>query len=340
VLERIGPYTLSNPVGRGGLGIVYRALDTRTGAVVALKLLHRPDEDAVSAKRMAREFRALRGLQHPNVVRVLDAGTFDGLPFLVMELVEGLPLRSWLDATYDEPREALLQAAERPAPAEASVDEPATVSGDVESDPPWGADAEPDSVPSHLRVRPGHAVDGRVEALPAPVRAGLNRPARVRKLRSAMLQLAEALAFVHGHGLVHRDLKPSNVIVADGGVVKLLDFGLVKSSDGSGTTAAGRMVGTFRYMSPEQARGEEVDARSDLFSLGGVLYEMMCGRPAFADRQTAALLGAIVNKDPPAPEELNPEVDRGLAAIAKRLLRKDPGARFASAGSVAAALRA
>lgn len=350
MLKRVGPYTLIRLVGRGGLGVVYHAVDTRSGTSVALKLLNRPAEDTVAARRLGREFRALRDLEHRNIVRVLDAGAHEEIPYLVMEFVDGLPLRSWLDASYDDPDWA-------PRPPPAPRDESVSVSlpgapsepppvpaagGSIshsDSMPGWSAGDEPDSVPGHLRVRPEQGAAPVPELLPVAVRAGLNRPLRIGKLRDVIAQLADGLAFIHARGLVHRDLKPSNILVADGGCAKLVDFGLVKVSGSGSTTATGHVVGTYRYMSPEQARSGQVDGRSDLYGLGSVLYEMLCGHPPFMQQQTAALLGAIVHQLPPPPQLLNPEVDPGLARIAVRLLLKNPDDRFQSAEEVARRLR-
>ncbi len=347
MLTRVGPYRITRVVGRGGLGIVYHAVDARTGTEVALKLLNRPAEDPTAARRLAREFRALSGLEHRNIVRVLDAGAFDEVPYLVMEFVDGLSLRSWLDATYDDP-----DWAPRPPPAPEESTSISRSDGYVPPDeersassandePPWASEDEPDSVPSHLRIRPAAGPATVIDPLPKDARDALNRPRRLGKLRDVAAQLADGLAFIHARGLVHRDLKPSNILVATGGCAKLVDFGLVKVARSNGhTTATGHVVGTYRYMSPEQARSAQVDGRSDLYALGGVLFEMLCGRPPFAQTQTAALLEAIVHDPPPAPARLNPEVDQALAGIALELLQKSPAERIQSADEVARRLRA
>jgi serine/threonine protein kinase len=345
VLRRIGPYRIARLVGRGGLGVVYYALDERTTKPVALKLLNRPSEDSTAARRLAREFHALREIDHRNIVRVLDAGVHEDVPFLVMEYVDGLALRSWLDASFDD---AEYSPRPPPAPRDESVsisqsNLPRDSSDSLDSAPAWlFGDGEPDSIPgvhpARLSSQPPEAA--RV-ALGPELLARLNRPARLLRLRDITAQLADGLAFIHARGLVHRDLKPSNILVAEGGCAKLVDFGLVKVRSREGnTTATGHVVGTWRYMSPEQARGEPVDGRSDLYALGSVLFEMLCGQPPFAHTQTAALLQAIVHRAPPTPESLNPEADPLLSKIAMRLLRKDPEDRFQTAEEVARRLRA
>lgn len=336
----MGPYRLGRCVGRGGLGVVYHAVDERSGRVVAVKVLTQPAADTVAARRLAREFRALSEIEHRNIVRVLDAGVHEDYPFLVMEFVDGLSLRAYLDVSHrDDPDYA-------PHPPPAPRDESISVTGG------WGDEAvggswlldndEPDSAPPHRRpLASGDGSAPPITVLAPAARVELNNPGRVLRLRDVMAQLCDGLAFIHARGLVHRDLKPSNILVEEGGCAKLVDFGLVKLRSSTGdTTAAGHLVGTYRYMAPEQARGEAVDGRSDLFALGGVLYEMLAGHPPFSQQQPAELLQAIVHHPSPTIEASNPEADPALSAIAMRLLSKDPDGRFQTAEEVARRLRA
>ena len=173
----------------------------------------------------------------------------------------------------------------------------------------------------------------------------------LREVLGYARQIADALAKAHAAGIVHRDLKPSNVMVDETGTVRILDFGLARLGPPVGTvdfgspsasptaeatgTADGRIVGTLAYMSPEQAEGKKADARSDVFSFGAVLYEMVTGRMAFRRDSAAATLAAVLEREPPPPRELVPGLPPGLEKLIQRCLRKDPAKRFQSMGDVA-----
>ncbi|HEY6005840.1 MAG TPA: serine/threonine-protein kinase [Anaeromyxobacter sp.] len=344
--RRVGPYELLSVIGRGGIGTVYRARHEQSRLVAAVKVLGpAPAVDATAARRLAREYEVLRALDHPNVVRVYDAGVHEGYSFLAMELVVGLDLRRYLSPVIDEGTladpslEALLDPSseEDRAPAEpgpeairalaAMMDEPET---------------EPQGYP---RAQPGVVDAPRVTPRPAPspeIREALNRPARITRLRTALAQVCSALAYVHARGIVHRDIKPTNIMVDDQRVARLMDFGLVKTAAESEDvlTHSGRVVGTYRYMSPEQAQGLPVNARSDLYSLGVILYELLAGVPPFASSEPVGLWREILTARPPPIATINPGVDPGLARLAGALLEKDPARRPASAKDVLAELRA
>ncbi|MBM4777648.1 MAG: protein kinase [Archangiaceae bacterium] len=167
----------------------------------------------------------------------------------------------------------------------------------------------------------------------------LNRQERVGRLKDAMLQLTEALAYIHGHGLIHRDLKPTNVMVDEDRTVRLMDFGLAKYlADDSAVTADGRLVGTFRYMAPEQVLGEQLDARTDLYGLGVILYELLSGRPPFEAKTPYELWQKVLETEPVSLTTMNPRVDRTLARVAMKLIRKEPDDRFQTAEEVYEAL--
>ena len=280
----IGPYEILAELGRGGMGQVYRARDTRLDRDVAVKVL--PESFASDPDRRARferEAKAVAALTHPNIVSLFDTGTATldaGSPvhFVVMELLDGETLRDRL-----------------------------TSAG----------------------------------ALP------------VRKAVETGIQIARGLAAAHDKQLVHRDLKPENVFLTRDGQVKVLDFGIAKgftreSTDAASVatvtamagTDAGSVIGTAGYMAPEQVRGHAVDARTDLFALGAVLYEMLCGRRAFAGETAAETMTAILREDPPELQTLRTDAPPALDRILRHCLEKNSCERFQTARDVAFALEA
>jgi serine/threonine protein kinase/sugar lactone lactonase YvrE len=270
--RQFGTYTIVELLGVGGMGEVYRARDRQLDRDVAIKMLpplFTNDSDRLA--RFEREAKILAALNHPQIGAIYGLERVDGVPALVLELVEGPTLAERLSQGALDIKDALLIA----------------------------------------------------------------------------MQIADALEAAHRQGIIHRDLKPANIKVTAADLVKLLDFGLAKgaghdeSSKASNastvpvtTSRTGAILGTAAYMSPEQARGEPVDARSDLFSLGAVLYEMVTGRPAFSGDTASAILRAILNDTPPSPRAINPRVPAALEDIVMRLLAKDPGARHPQASAV------
>jgi serine/threonine protein kinase len=337
---------------------VYRARDRRTGRLAAVKLLGPPPAaDPGAARRLAREFEALHRLDHPNVVRVLEAGVSDGWSFLAMELVEGLDLRSYLSPAFEPPSplaeaDAVRLDAAAPESLSTFSEEPDTESllAPLEQGPSAiRAFAALQDEPDTVEVPPPEPLPAPALAIePAPpprppgegVLALLNAAPRVARLRDALQQVCEGLAYVHGAGLVHRDLKPSNVMVDGRRRVRIMDFGLVKlEHEAASVTLHGKIVGTYRYMAPEQARGFLVDARADLYSLGVILFELLCGRPPFVAGPPGDLWREICERPAPEVAAMNPGADPRLAGIAERLLRKDPAERYQSARAVLEALR-
>ena len=319
-----GPFRLQKQVGRGGLGAVYRAVDTRTGATVALKMLP-PGSDPSATRRLDREFDALRHLHHPNIVRVLDLGEEEGVPWLSMEYVDGMVLREWLTV----------------------VMEPQPLEPGAENDAPEGVDLdvlfeEPDSgaLLAVARARRLKLETGIEATLTEEEQVEQNNPERLVALCEALAQVADGLSFIHSRGLLHRDVKPSNILVTPSRKAILVDFGLAKRVWDDQITDHGRVVGTYRYMSPEQARGEVLDRRSDLYALGATLYELLAGRPPFTQGNQLALLEAIVRADPPEVSRINPGAPEALAGLARRLLAKQPGDRPEHASEVSVLLRA
>ena len=230
-------YKIEDRLGQGGMGVVYRATDTRLGRVVAIKVIT-PDAagDRDRRDRFLREARAAFALNHPNIVTIHEVDHANGIDFLVMELVAGRPLNEMI------PRTGLL----------------------------------------------------------------------VERALSLGEQIADALAVAHASGIVHRDVKPANIVISDSGQAKMLDFGLAKvlapadpaadTMTGAPGTQLGVVVGTIAYMSPEQAQGRPISDRSDIFSFGAVLYEMLAGRRPFGD----ATVASIDVRDNPSPRAARP----------------------------------
>ena len=259
----IGHYEVLQPVGDGGMGVVYKARDTRLGRTVALKFLKpRADTDQSAAERFRLEARAAGALEHPNICTIHDIGeTDDGRLYLAMPL-------------YD-----------------------------------------------------GETLERRIARGPLPVEEAIDIAA----------QMLRGLAKAHARGIIHRDIKPANVFITSDSVVKLLDFGIAKLADVSLTGPASRPLGTVAYMSPEQAQGKTVDHRTDLWSLGAVLYEMLSKRRPYP-RGVPEAAGEGRTPVPPSLIAQRPEVTPALEAVVVKALERSPTDRFASAEEFARAL--
>ena len=259
----IGHYRVVERIGGGGMGVIYKALDTRLGRTVALKFLKpRLDADDSAAERFRQEARAAGALEHPNICTIYDIGeTEDGRLFLAMPLYDGETLEQ--------------------------------------------------------RIKRG--------------------PLAIADATDVAVQMLRGLAKAHGRGIIHRDIKPANVFITMDGVVKLLDFGIAKLADVSLTGPASRPLGTVAYMSPEQAHGTPVDHRTDLWSSGAVLYEMLSGRRPYP----RGVPGATAEARASAPASLvgqRPDVTPGLERVVMKAIERFPGDRFSSADAFVQAL--
>ncbi len=306
LVRRFGDYELIEELGRGGMGVVYRAFDEKRGEVVALKTVRRADSAAIL--RFKQEFRALTDVSHPNLVTLYELTALGDAWFFTMELVEGVDFLTFVRSGADRPHSEKVEDGGQSVPSSSAAGIPTTeVLGEGESAAPERVEADPVAQP---RQRFG------------PSAVALTR------LRAALRQLAEGVAVLHHAGKLHRDLKPSNVLVTRQGRVVILDFGLATELDPSGLhhSPLPYVRGTVSYMAPEQAAGRPVSPASDWYSVGSILYKALTGRAPFLGRP----LEVLINKqrfEPPAPRELAPGVPDDLNALCVDLLRREPESR-------------
>ena len=268
ILTKAGRYELREELGRGAMGVVYRAHDPVIGRDVAVKTMHLSEAGTGMSReeligRFQTEARAAGLLTHPNIVVVFDAGEEEGIFYITMELVEGRSLQAMLDAQ---------------------------------------------------------------QVFPLP---------RIVKL---MEQVCSALDFAHQRNVVHRDIKPANLMLTADDTVKITDFGTAKILQ-FGTAQTSHVMGTPSYMSPEQVKGKPVDGRSDIFSLGVILYELMTGEKPFPGQNITTVIYKIINEEPISPRSLDSTIHPGLSAVITHALAKDPSARFQNCQELLDALK-
>ena len=315
----LGPYEILELAGAGGMGEVYKARDTRLDRTVAIKVLPAHASGISDLKqRFEREAQTIGSLKHPNICMLHDIGSEAGVEFIVMEYLQGETLA-----------DRIARERGRKSGATAAGATPASGSSGAKS--------------------ASQTAGSQTEA------AG--RPLKLDEALGIAIQIADALDQAHQHGVIHRDLKPANVMLlaSSGGSgsaaqVKLLDFGLAKLTKPadsiesqetvhSDLTGPGMVLGTVRYMAPEQVEGRAVDARTDIFAFGAVLYEMLTGRKAFDGKTQASLIAAIMNVEPTPVSALAPIAPRALDRLVLRCLAKDPDDRWQTAHDLLLQLR-
>jgi serine/threonine-protein kinase len=264
---QLGRYVIESEIGRGAMGVVFKATDSvlqRTVAVKTVNMALEKDHADKYEARFYQEARAAGGLNHPNIVTVYDAGKAGDVVYMAMEYIQGVELRTLF------------------------------------------VEGQPMGVPQALSIA---------------------------------AQVAEGLGYAHQQGVVHRDIKPANIMVVAEGPVKITDFGIARMRASADLTQTGVMLGSPKYMSPEQVIGKRADHRSDIFSLGVILYEMLTGAAPFSGENVTALMYQIVNFAPPAPSTVNAQVPEMLDFVVAKMLAKPLEERYQDAREAARDLR-
>ncbi len=299
---RLGDFQILREVGRGAMGVVYEAEQVSLARRVALKIL--PFGSAIDPRRVRRfqiEAQAAAHLHHPHIVPIFVVGADRGTNYYAMRFIQGRTLADLIRGMRDA---SLAGGGPSAADLDSTVDAAAT--------------------PAPISVAP------------RDLRSNVGR-AYFRAIARLGLQAAEALDHAHGLGVIHRDIKPANLMVDDHGELWVTDFGLAKFEQATGPTRSGDLLGTFRYMSPEQARAGcgIVDQRTDVYSLGATLYELATLRPAFDGLDRQELLRKLTLDEPSAPRRLEPALPRDLETIILKAMAKEPSGRYATARELA-----
>ncbi len=340
---RLGDYLVLRPIGSGGMGVVYEAIQESLGRHVALKMLpsHLGPEPG-RLERFRREARAAAQLHHGHIVPVFGIGEFGGLHYYTMQYIRGHGLDTVL-LEVKRLRRDLLHPGREIASRDRAVTRgraPASRAGRLPANR-WDAHEAPDS------GEPSPPRDAGSPPVPAMtpdgswVRSDLSdQPESQYHLSVARIgvDVAGALDYAHQQGVLHRDIKPSNLMVDDRGHVWVTDFGLAKARDSDELTGTGDIVGTLRYMAPERFNGWS-DPRSDVYALGATLYEMLTLYPAFGVSDRAELIRRILHGSPPRPRQLDRRIPVDLETIVLKAMAREPGERYATAGQLADDLR-
>lgn len=305
--KRLGEFEVVRELGRGGMGVVYEAVQSSLARRVALKVLSSGLGLAPKAvDRFRREAAAAAKLHHSNIVPVYSTGEQDGTHFYSMELIDGPSL----DAIVRQLREKVIAANNSAVPLDLTATH---------------AYCPPDPLTTSSGVGP----------------SGGSSTDRFDLIAEMIADVADALHHAHQNGVTHRDIKPSNLLLSSDGRLSITDFGLARMLEEPGMTLTGEFVGTPAYMSPEQITAGRipVDHRTDVYSLGATLYELLTLRPPFVAEGRDRLLAMVIQKEPSSPRSVNPKVPRDLETICLKCLEKDPDRRYATARELADDLR-
>ena len=350
-LERIGDFRIIREVGRGGMGVVYEAVQESLGRHVALKVLsNRSLHNPKRLQRFNREAHAAAKLHHTNIVPVFGAGEQDDQHYLVMQFISGQgldkvlsALRSQLSLPVDDDgpqwidSETLLDDRSNPDAIAAcklarslmSSVEPVPVQIAVTTTTDELALTQAAEAPTEERAADitADSVSNSEADLPYPIFPKAPGAVYWQNISELAHQAADALDHAHTHGTYHRDIKPANLLLDGDGTVWIADFGLAKLSSGDDLTNSGDIVGTLAYMAPEQFDGK-ADHRSDIYGLGLTLYELATLRPAFSDIDRAKLIRKVTESSPPSPRKVNPRIPRDLETIILKAIAKEPSGRY------------
>jgi serine/threonine protein kinase/Flp pilus assembly protein TadD len=314
--EVVGEFQIIRELGRGGMGVVYEAIQVSLGRRVALKILPRPGAiDPRQRQRFQVEAQAAAQLNHAHIVPVFAFGVDRGIHFYAMSYIAGRTLAAIIDGLRT-----------------------AAHAGTAAGTDPFRSEAHGAGEPGGTACVPAIATPSRRDTEFAPIQTGAGF---FREVARIGLQAAEALEHAHEWGVVHRDVKPSNLMIDGRGDLWVTDFGLARLQGDSALTQSGDLLGTLRYMSPEQAQARRaaVDHRTDIYSLGATLYELVTLRPPFIGRDRQELLNQIALDDPVPPRRLNAAAPRDLETVILKAMAKDLAARYSCAGDLAADLR-
>jgi serine/threonine protein kinase len=332
--SRLGDFEIVRELGRGGMGVVYEARQLSLQRPVALKVLSSGlGLTARSVQRFHREAAAAARLHHTNIVAVYTTGEQDGTYFYAMELIAGPSLDHVLRQLRQEKQEPSANGSAEPRPSPNLASTAAQPAAPADATGPYGESAAPPA-----RDGSGEPSYTAVGLSSSSLSSGSGYFDNVARL---VAEVADALDYAHQQGVVHRDIKPSNLLLSPAGRLSVNDFGLARVLEQPGMTMTGEFVGTPMYMSPEQitAGRAPLDHRTDIYSLGATLYELLTLQPPFQGRQRDQVIAQILHKEPKAPRRVNPRVPVDLETICLKALEKDPDRRYQSARALAEDLR-